>query len=60
MFHDFILKYYGMEEYEYYTVLFGLSRTFGVLSQLFWDRALNLPLERPKSVTTQYIKNKFE
>ena len=52
-----LLQYYGLKEYEYYTVLFGLSRSFGVLSELFWDRALNLPLERPKSVTFDWIEN---
>ena len=31
------------------------SRTMGVLSQLFWDRALGLPLERPKSLTPEWI-----
>ena len=50
-----LLKYYGLNEYEFYTVLFGLGRSFGVLSQLFWDRALNLPLERPKSVTLDWL-----
>lgn len=53
-----LLNHYGLIEYEYYTVLFGLGRSFGVLSELFWDRALNLPLERPKSVTIDWlIKN---
>ena len=51
-----LLVHYGMTEYEYYTVLFGVSRAFGVLSSLVWDRALSLPLERPKSVTTEWIK----
>ena len=51
-----LLNYYGIKEYEYYTVLFGVGRTIGVLSQLFWDRALNLPLERPKSVTLECMK----
>ena len=51
-----LLNHYGLKEYEYYTVLFGLSRTIGVLSQLFWDRALNLPLERPKSLTLECMK----
>ena len=40
-------RHYGLEEYDYYTVLFGVGRAWGVLAQLFWDRALNLPLERP-------------
>lgn len=51
-----LLTHYGLNEYEYYTVLFGLGRSFGVLSQLFWDRALNLPLERPKSVTLDWLE----
>jgi hypothetical protein len=27
--------------------------------QYFWDRALGLPLERPKSVTSEWINKKF-
>lgn len=46
-----LLYHYGFTQYDYYTVLFGLGRALGVGSQLVWDRALNLPLERPKSVT---------
>ena len=55
-----LLKHYGLEEYDYYTVLFGVGRAYGVLAQLFWDRALNLPLERPKSVTTEWLTNFLE
>jgi citrate synthase len=51
-----LLVHYGMVEYEFYTVLFGVSRALGVLSSLCWDRALNLPLERPKSITTELVK----
>jgi len=51
-----LLRYYGLNEENYYTVLFGLSRAMGVLSQLTWDRALGLPIERPKSVTTDWMK----
>lgn len=36
----------------YYTVLFGVSRALGVLASSVWDRALGLPLERPKSMST--------
>ena len=50
-----LLKHYGFDHYDYYTVLFGVGRAFGVLAQLFWDRALNLPLERPKSVTSEWL-----
>jgi len=51
-----LLVHYGMVEYEFYTVLFGVSRALGVLASLCWDRALGLPLERPKSITTDLVK----
>lgn len=51
-----LLLHYGMKEYEYYTVLFGVSRALGVLAALVWSRALGFPLERPKSVTVQNVK----
>ncbi|NLR80320.1 citrate (Si)-synthase, eukaryotic [Chitinophaga eiseniae] len=51
-----LLVHYGMVEYEFYTVLFGVSRALGVLASLCWDRALGLSLERPKSVTTEWMK----
>ncbi|KAF2319334.1 hypothetical protein GH714_014863 [Hevea brasiliensis] len=41
----------------YFTVLFGVSRSIGICSQLIWDRALGLPLERPKSVTMDWLEN---
>ncbi|CAK9201387.1 unnamed protein product [Sphagnum jensenii] len=52
-----LLQYFGLKEENYYTVLFGVSRTIGVLSQLIWDRALGLPIERPKSLTFGWIEN---
>ncbi len=51
-----LLVHYGMVEYEFYTVLFGVSRALGVLASLCWDRALGFPIERPKSVTTDLVK----
>jgi citrate synthase len=45
-----LLLHYGMTEYDFYTVLFGVSRGLGVLASLCWDRALGLSIERPKSV----------
>jgi citrate synthase len=50
-----LLVHYGMKEYEFYTVLFGVSRSLGVLASLIWDRALGFALERPKSVTTDLV-----
>lgn len=52
-----LLVHYGMVEYEFYTVLFGVSRALGVLASLCWDRALGFPLERPKSVTTRLVRD---
>ena len=55
-----LLYHYGITEYDFYTVFFGVSRAIGVLSQLIWSRALGLPLERPKSVTTEWIENQIK
>jgi len=55
-----LLVHYGLVEYEFYTVLFAVSRALGVLASLCWDRALGLPLERPKSVTTDLVKRWLE
>ena len=52
-----LLVHYGMVEYDFYTVLFGVSRALGVLANLCWDRALGFPLERPKSITTDLVKD---
>ncbi len=51
-----LLVHYGLVEYEFYTVLFAVSRSLGVLASLCWDRALGFALERPKSVTTESVK----
>merc|ERR1712154_43112 len=51
-----LLQYYGMKDMNYYTVLFGVSRALGVTASLVWDRALGLPLERPKSMSTAGLK----
>ncbi|KAG8494483.1 hypothetical protein CXB51_012189 [Gossypium anomalum] len=52
-----LLNHFGLTEARYYTVLFGVSRSIGICSQLIWDRALGLPLERPKSVTMDWLEN---
>ncbi len=55
-----LLVYYGLKEYSFYTVLFGVSRALGVAAALCWSRALGFPLERPKSVTIEWVKNFLE
>lgn len=52
-----LLKHYGLVEEDFYTVLFGVSRALGVLASLCWDRALGFPIERPKSITTEWVKS---
>ena len=51
-----LLVHYGLKEYTYYTVLFGVSRALGVLASKCWSKALGMPIERPKSVTYEWIK----
>jgi len=51
-----ILQHFGMKEVNFYTVLFGVSRALGVCSSLIWDRALGLPIERPKSMSTDGLR----
>lgn len=48
--------HYGVKEYEFYTVLFGIGRALGVCSNIIWARALSYPLERPKSLTTAMLE----
>jgi len=48
--------HYGIKEFDFYTVMFGVGRALGVLSNIVWDRALLYPLERPKSLTTDMLE----
>ncbi|KAN0133829.1 citrate synthase [Lactarius tabidus] len=52
-----VLYHYGLTEFKYYTVIFGVSRALGALTQLVWARALGLPLERPKSVSMDTLQD---
>ncbi|TFK70286.1 citrate synthase [Pluteus cervinus] len=54
-----LLTHYGLTQMQFYTVLFGVSRAFGVAAQLIWDRALGAPLERPKSYSSAAIDQIF-
>ncbi|TPX61835.1 hypothetical protein PhCBS80983_g00774 [Powellomyces hirtus] len=55
-----LLQHYGFVEQDFYTVLFGVSRALGVMNGLIWDRALGLPIERPKSFSTAHLKKMLE
>lgn len=48
-----LFHHYGFHETLYYTATFGVSRGLGPLAQLIWDRALGLPIERPKSINLE-------
>ena len=49
--------YYGVREFDFYTVLFGVGRGLGVMANLVWARALGQPLERPKSLSTKMLED---
>lgn len=51
-----IQMYYGLTEFEFYTVLFGVGRALGCMANITWDRGLGYALERPKSVTTPMLE----
>ena len=51
-----LLYHFGLKEFDYYTVLFGVSRALGVCAQAVLSRALGMPIVRPKSVTTDWMK----
>ncbi len=48
--------YYGVREFDFYTVLFGVGRALGVTANYVWARALGMPIERPKSLTTAMLE----
>jgi len=51
-----VLYHYGLTQFKYYTVIFGVSRALGCLSQQVWARALGLPIERPKSYSIDALE----
>ena len=48
--------HYGITDYDFYTVLFGIGRAIGISANIIWDRALGYSLERPKSLTTDMLE----
>jgi citrate synthase len=48
--------YYGLTEWDFYTVLFGVGRALGCMANITWDRGLGYAIERPKSVTTDMLE----
>ncbi|MGE5676301.1 MAG: citrate (Si)-synthase [Mycobacterium leprae] len=55
--HSGVIQWhFGVREWDFYTVLFGVGRALGVMANITWDRALGYALERPKSVTTAMLE----
>jgi citrate synthase len=53
------LQYHcGVKEFDFYPVLFGMGRVLGITANLVWARALNMPLERPQSITLEMVERK--
>ena len=48
--------YFGLKEWDFYTVLFGVGRALGCMANITWDRGLGYAIERPKSVTTAMLE----
>lgn len=55
-----LLYHYGFTQFDYYTVVFGVSRALGCCASLIWSRALGLPIERPGSITLDAIESRFK
>jgi citrate synthase len=49
--------HFGVKEFDFYTVIFGVSRILGVSANVVWARALSQPIERPKSLTTAMLED---
>jgi len=59
--HSGLLQWhYGITEFDFYTVLFGVGRSIGICANVIWDRALMYPIERPKSLTTTMLEEVVE
>lgn len=52
-----LLYYYGMKEFEFYTVMFGVSRAMGICSQILVHRMLGSSIVRPKSMTFAELRS---
>jgi len=49
------MQRYGLDQQDYYTVVFAVSRVIGCTSNLVWSRLMGLPIERPKSVNMDWM-----
>lgn len=49
--------HFGLTQFNFYTVMFGVSRIMGFCAHAVWARALGKPIERPKSLTTSMLED---
>ncbi len=54
-----LLYHYGLTEFDYYTVFFGVSRVMGMAAQILYARAVGSPIVRPKSVGWDGVREKL-
>lgn len=50
------MQHYGLNQEDYYTVVFAVSRSLGCMANLVWSRIMGLPIERPKSMTLDSLE----
>jgi citrate synthase len=55
-----LLYHYGLSMFDYYTVLFGVSRVLGFCAQAIMARGLQAPIIRPKTATNEWIQAKIK
>ncbi|RXQ95589.1 hypothetical protein EO244_06915 [Ancylomarina salipaludis] len=55
-----LLHHYGVNEFDFYTVLFGVSRVMGFCAQNILAQGLGQPIIRPKSVTNKWVLERLK
>jgi citrate synthase len=50
-----LMQNYNLTQEDYYTVVFAVSRSLGCVSNLVWSRLMGMAIERPKSVTLDWL-----
>lgn len=52
-----VLMYaFGVTDPPFYTAIFGVSRAIGMCAQMVLNRGIGTPITRPKSVTTDWVR----
>lgn len=51
-----LLYHFGLTEFQFYTVMFAVSRAMGLCAQLTLNRGIMSPIVRPNALTTDRLK----